>query len=142
MIRWNSSQELSEGHAKFNLVERERKPNIKEDLAVRCCAVIKSKLNGIEGSHLPSIDFFGVSAETGLIVESDLEDGAERASVLAGITVHANVILAAVVGMGVTAEGSGGDVTSGRANESTSNFCDNQFKSFLIISIWIVMQLI
>ena len=54
-----------------------------------------------------SIDFFGVSAETGLVVESDLEDGAERASVLAGITVHANVILAAVVGMGVATEGSG-----------------------------------
>jgi hypothetical protein len=45
LIRWNSSQELSEGHAKFNLVERERKPKIKEDLAVRCCAVIKSNLN-------------------------------------------------------------------------------------------------
>jgi hypothetical protein len=32
--------------------------------------------------------------------------------------------------MGVTAEGSGGDVTSGRANESTSNFCGQLIQIF------------
>ena len=72
--------------------------------------------------NLPSVDFLGISAETGLVIESDFENGAERATVFAGITVHTNVILTAIIGMSVTTESPGGDITSGRANESTSNF--------------------
>lgn len=69
-----------------------------------------------------SFDFLGISAETGLVIESDLEDRAERATVFAGVTVHANVVLTAILWVGVATEGTGGDISSDWTNESISNF--------------------
>lgn len=71
---------------------------------------------------LPSFDFLGIGAETADVVDSDLENGAEWATVFAGVAVHADVVLTAVVGVSVTAEGTGGNITSLRADESASDF--------------------
>lgn len=82
---------------------------------------------------LPSFDFFGISAETGLVIESDLEDCAKRATVFACIAVHANVILTAIFWVGMATEGTGGDISSHWANKSTSNFYGNPNKDFVSV---------
>lgn len=61
-----------------------------------------------------------------MVIESDLEDRAERATVFAGVTVHANVVLTAILWVGVATEGTGGDISSDWTNESISNFYGNQ----------------
>jgi len=73
----------------------------------------------------PSSNFLGISAETADIVIADLEDGAERATVLAGVVVQTDVILAAIIGMSVTAERTSGNITNIRALESASDLCQN-----------------
>lgn len=69
---------------------------------------------------LTSSDFLGIRAETGNVIFTNLENGAERASVFTGIVVHANVIFAAIIGMSVTAESTGSNISIG-ALESTAN---------------------
>jgi len=70
---------------------------------------------------LTSSNFLGISAETADIVIADLEDGAERATVLAGVVVQTDVILAAIIGVSVTAERTSGNITNIRALESASD---------------------
>lgn len=69
---------------------------------------------------LTSSDFLGIRAESGNIIFADLENGAEWASVFTGVVVHANVIFAAIIGMSVTAESAGSNITIW-ALESTAN---------------------
>lgn len=73
--------------------------------------------------HLPAFNFLGIGTEAADVVISNLEHGAERATVFTGISGHANVIFAAVIGVGVAAESSGGNVASLWAAESASDFC-------------------
>lgn len=70
---------------------------------------------------LTSSNFLGISAETADIVIADLEDGAERATVLAGVVVQTDVILAAIIGVSMTAERTSGNITNIRALESASD---------------------
>lgn len=77
----------------------------------------------IETIDLPALDFLGIGAEATDVVIADLEDGAERAAVLAGVAVHADVVFAAIFGVSVAAEGAGRDVGVLRAAESASDFC-------------------
>lgn len=71
--------------------------------------------------NLPSFDLLGISAETADVINADLEDGTEWASVLAGVAVHANVVFAAIIGVSVTAESTGGNIASLWAFESASD---------------------
>ena len=74
-------------------------------------------------NDLPALDFLGIGAEAADVVISDLEDGTERAAVFASVAIHANVVFAAILGMGVAAEGAGGDVSVLRATEPASDLC-------------------
>lgn len=53
----------------------------------------------------PSGNIFGVFAVASAVRITDLEDSANGASVLAGDALEADVVFAAVFGVGVTAEG-------------------------------------
>ncbi len=72
---------------------------------------------------LPSFDFLGISAETADVIETDLEDGSEWASVFAGVSGHADVVFTAIIGVSVTAESTGGNIASLGTTESASDFC-------------------
>lgn len=56
-------------------------------------------------SNLPSGNIFGVFAVAGAIGITDLEHGSDGASVFAGDSLQADIVLAAVFRVGVTAEG-------------------------------------
>lgn len=72
---------------------------------------------------LASGNIFWVFAVSGTVGVSDLEDGSDRASVLAGYTLQADVVLAAIIRMSVTGERSRvRDLTGGWASESSGNF--------------------
>ena len=69
----------------------------------------EKKANEIK-KNLPSGNIFGISAETAGIIIANLEHGSQWASVFAGVVVHADVVFAAIVGVSMAREGSGGDV--------------------------------
>lgn len=72
--------------------------------------------------NLPSGNILGILAVAGTLTISDLEDGSDGASVLAGHSLQADVVLAAVIGMGVTGEGASvGDLSGSGATESSGD---------------------
>ena len=85
----------------------------------------------------PSSNFLGISAETADIVIADLEDGAERATVLAGVVVQTDVILAAIIGVSMTAERTSGNITNIRALESASDLCQKSSSFMNKLSIFL-----
>jgi hypothetical protein len=80
----------------------------------------------------PSGNFLWISAETADVIISNLENGAERAAILAGVVIQTNVILAAVIGVSVTTERTSGNITNIWALESTSDLCQKKNESILI----------
>ena len=88
---------------------------------------------------VPSGHVLGVGAEAADVIIADLEDGAERAAVLAGIAVETNVIFAAVVRMRVAGEGADGHIARLGALESASdlcNFIENKIIKLPFIASW------
>lgn len=74
-------------------------------------------------SNSPSGNIFGVFAVASAVRVSDLEDGSDGASVLAGNSLQADVVLAAVLRVGVTAERSSvGHFSGGGARETVRYF--------------------
>lgn len=76
-----------------------------------------------EEENSPSGNVFRVFAVSGAVRVSDLEDGADGASVLAGNSLQTDVVFAAVFRVGVTAERSGvGHLAGSRARETVRYF--------------------
>lgn len=72
---------------------------------------------------LPSGNIFRVFAVASAVSIADLEDGSDGAAVLAGDTLEADVVLAAVLGVSVTAEGASvGHLTRSGATETVRYF--------------------
>lgn len=77
----------------------------------------------------PSGNIFGVLAVASAVRVSDLEDGSDGASVLAGHSLKADVVLAAVLRVGVAAEGASvGHFTGGGARETVRYFWETPKK--------------
>lgn len=74
----------------------------------------------------PAGNVLGVLAHAGALGVADLEDGADGAAVLAGHALHADVVLAAVLGVGVAGEGAAGagDLTGSGAGEAVGDLCE------------------
>lgn len=76
-----------------------------------------------EDSNLPSGYIFGVFAVAGAVGVADLEDGSDRAPVLAGYALQADVIFAAIIGVSVSRKGAGvAHFSWGRAAEASGYF--------------------
>lgn len=77
----------------------------------------------------PSGNIFGVLAVAGAVSITDLEHGTDGASVLAGDSLQTDVVFTAVLGVGVTAEGSSvRHLTGGGARETVRYFWETPNK--------------
>lgn len=75
--------------------------------------------------YSPSGNVLGILAGAATVGVADLEDGADRATVLPGDALETYVILSAVLRMGVSAEAAGcaAHFAGGRTRETTGNLC-------------------
>lgn len=79
------------------------------------------------GFNSPPGNILGIFAVASAIAVTNLKNCADGAAILAGHTLQADVVLAAVLGVGVTREGpSVGQLTGGRAGESVGNLCKEE----------------
>lgn len=91
----------------------------------------RQKANGLQFRkhrkkfNIPSGNIFWVFAVSGSISLTNLENGSNRASVLAGDSLQTDVVFTAILGMGMTRERSSvRDLTGGGACESVGDLCD------------------
>lgn len=80
-------------------------------------------------SNIPSGNILGIFTVAGAVSLADLEHCANGASVLTGHSLQTDVVLATILGMGMTRErASVRDLTGSGASESVGNLCAQIFE--------------
>lgn len=87
--------------------------------------VLSAKIYSIKLLCLPSLNVLGALAASATVGITDLEDGTDGATVFSGRTLHADIVLSAVVRVSVSAERSHGSqqFAGSRTVESVCYFC-------------------
>jgi hypothetical protein len=100
---------------------------VKTHAESRRCLAKASHSALVEGEasrHLPSGNVFWIFTVAGAVSVADLEDRADGATVLASCSLEADVVFAAVVGMGVAGERSRvAHFSGGGTGEASGDFC-------------------
>jgi len=84
--------------------------------------------NKIGKNCSPSGNILGIFTSTATVGVADLEDGADRAAVFPGDALQANVVLSAILRMGVSAEAAGcaAHFACSRTRETSGDLCATQ----------------